>query len=577
MSNGQRWSSEDFVLLRYVLESLADLKVHVIGCMCSAQSGKTVTLQLAVCYWIAEDPGPTLWVTSSKEKAREEMKGRLKVVFRSCPPVAERMPEHRSLNTNKDIYFPGGEFRITGCESEADLQTTPYRRLVLDEGRTYPKHAMPMVAKRTRSFPHSFKRVSISTPDLENDDVHASFLEGDQRIWEFECDKCGHFQELRWGEDGVRGGVKWDVNEVTKPEGRWNYDAVYKTVRYECEACDREWREIGPSQRDRVMFATKGRIRILNPDAPADHHSYRWQALLPPYTSWLDQLHELLEARVAMAHGDIEKYKDWVNETDGKPWAERMRYQDDEKMLWKRCADYDPLAPWDEEVYRFMTVDVQGAGGRHFWIVVRAWARGGWSRKLWAGRMFTWDELDEVQRKWNVHPIHVIIDAAKWSAEIYLQIMKRGYTWKAAKGEDVTHFRGEQNGQKVRRIWDVSPVDPMMGKAVQGRRPRPIPLIRFSKPTTVNMLLDFLAGAVGRWEVPHKDLVSSDYATQVTAYEVRLEVDGRGVQRQRIYVKRNNHLADCERMQILAAACANLLAGEDPQEIQEELLSPLEG
>jgi hypothetical protein len=546
--------------------------------MCSAQSWKSVTMQAALCFWTAEDPGPTLWVTSSKEKSREEMKGRLKPMFRECGPVAAKMPETRGLNTAKEIYFPGGEFRVTGCESEADLQSTPYRRLILDEGRSYPAGAMSMVAKRTRSFPHSFKQVRISTPDMENDEVHLGYKEGDQRVWEFVCrnPECGHFQELRWGEPGVKGGVKYDTNKNTKPEGKWKYDEVYKTLRYDCEKCGFEYRNIGPGQSDRIWFATKGRVRRQNEDAPEDHHSYGWNALLPPNTDWKDQLQEKLEATAALAFGNVAKLKSWQNETNGKPWSDKMRYADDERSLLKRCSTYDPLAPWEMEVRRFMTVDVQGAGGRHFWVVVRAWSAGGWSRLLWAGKAWSYTELDELAVKWNVSPGRVVIDTGKWAGEIYAQIMKRGYTWKAAKGEDTGSFLVTEGDVKLRRMWKLTHVDPMMGKAAPGYRPRPIDLYLFSRPATVSMLLESQAGAVGLWEVPPKSEMTMEYRQQVTAYEIRIEQDARGVNRSVIRTKRDNHLADCERMQFLAADVTGMMAGEEPP-VQGELeVSPFD-
>jgi hypothetical protein len=566
MPKGIRWNSENFLLIRHILDSLGDPRIHKVDCMCSAQSWKTVTMQAALCYWLSEDNGPTLFVTSSKEKSREEMKERLKPMFNECPKVAEKMPQTRGLNTGKDIYFPGGVFRVTGCESEADLQSTPYQRLILDEGRSYPKGAMSMVAKRTRSFPHSFKQVRISTPDMENDEVHLGYQEGDMRVWEFQCrnPECGHYQELRWGEPGVKGGVKYDTNETTKPDGKWRYDELYKTLRYDCEKCGMEYRNLGPWGSDRIWFSTQGRVRRQNEDAPEDHHSYAWNALLPPNTDWRDQLHEKLEATAALAFGNTEKLKSWVNETNGKPWSDKMRYADDERALLKRCAEYDPLAPWLEEVRRFMTVDVQGAGGRHFWVVVRAWSYGGWSRLLWAGKAWTYAELDELAVKWDVSPGRVVIDTGKWAGEIYAQIMSRGYTWKAAKGEDKASFLVDDGGEKVRRMWKTTLVDPMLGKARPGFRARPIELYLFSRPATVSMLLESQAGAVGLWQVPPKRELTLDYRQQVTAYEIKMEMDSRGVPVAQIRTKRDNHLADCERMQFLAADVTGMLAGEAP-------------
>jgi hypothetical protein len=71
-----------------------------------------------------------------------------------------------------------------------------------------------------------------------------------------------------------------------------------------------------------------------------------------------------------------------------------------------------------------------------------------------------------------------------------------------------------------------------------------------------------IEGEVGIWELPHKDEMSEDYKTQVTAYEVRPETDKRGIQTTRICSKRENHLADCERMQLVFAAAKGFLAGE---------------
>lgn len=558
MSNGQRWSSVRCLFLREIMEALGSIHIHVVACMCSAQSFKTVTMQVALLYWIDQDPGPTLWVTSTKDMAVKEMKGRIKPMFNDCEPVAQKMPTHRSMCTTREVYFPGGEFRITGCDSEADLQTTPYRRLVLDEARSYPKGALEMVGKRVRSFPHSFKKVIISTPDEENDALHKAYLEGTQEVWHFRCRGCAHEQELKWGEAGVRGGVKWTTNEVTKKDGRWNYPELYKTLHYECEACGYEYWDIRSNGVDRVWFATQGRWIVNNHEAPKDYRSFAWNALLPPVPSWEDQLHEMLEAISALSFGDFMPLKVWVTETDGKPWTPKMQYIGDQKILLKRCADYDPLDTWQQEVDRCMTIDVQGKGGRHFWVVIRAWSWGGWSRLLFAGKVFTYEEIDKLVAEWNVPARNVLIDSGHFAQEIYAAIMARRYQWKALKGEDASHFLVDG----VRVIWKRTYVDPMAGKVVQGRRPPLLPVFLFSKSATVYMLLNMIEGEVGIWELPHKDEMSEDYKTQVTAYEVRPETDKRGIQTMRIRSKRENHLADCERMQLVFAAAKGFLAGE---------------
>ena len=54
-----------------------------------------------------------------------------------------------------------------------------------------------------------------------------------------------------------------------------------------------------------------------------------------------------------------------------------------DKYLRDRELDYDPLAPWPLERDRFATIDVQASGGRHYYLVIRAWGLGGVSRQLY--------------------------------------------------------------------------------------------------------------------------------------------------------------------------------------------------
>ena len=120
-----------------------------------------------------------------------------------------------------------------------------------------------------------------------------------------------------------------------------------------------------------------------NPTAPSNCASFSWGALLPWWTDWGAQVVEYLSALRRLDWGDHEPLKSFTNETQGRPWTDLLRYMKHDKYLRDRELDYDPLAPWPLERDRFATIDVQASGGRHYYLVIRAWGLGGVSRQLY--------------------------------------------------------------------------------------------------------------------------------------------------------------------------------------------------
>ena len=594
--------------MREPMEAFADEAINEIAAMCAAQSAKTLTILCLLSWAVGEDPGPILWVTSSLQEARKFAKMRLQPLLERCPPVAARMPRDRHRKTTLEIYFPGAPVIVTGSESEASLQSTPFRYIFLDETRSYPPGAVEMVSKRTRSYTYNYKKVQISTADKEGDVVHQAFLRGDQRHYEVKCPSCRHFQELRWKEKDEKGGLKWDTtahdvvtlrtrekltgriavetaehltikldeggNELvvafaeieaiaraTKPDGKYDFDRLKATVRYECEACSYRI-ENNDAARKPLTQEGNGHWVPRNPSAPSNTRSYFWNALLPHWTNWADQVVEFLSAKEALKNwNDFKPLKDHINETRGEPWTDRLRYASDEKFIHLRARAYNPRETWEEEKRRFGMIDVQAAGGRHYWLCIRTWGLGARSRLLFYGRVWSIDEVRQLLEDWKVAPEHVGIDAGTFTSEVYKNVVDSGYRWKAMKGDDRPFFRIQ--GRSM--IFTLSQADPAIGTAQQGRV-RPITQIIWSKPSALDRLALFQHGMSGDWQI-FKAIpeigqagVSDDYALQVTAYERRQRTDSRGVIRTEWHQKREDHATSCELMQIAAAASSDLLS-----------------
>jgi hypothetical protein len=97
------------------MEDFADNTIRDIAVQCAAQSAKTQTVINCACWAIAEDPGPAMWVTATKDELRDFMRDRLTPTFETCRPVTPRArvwppadragagvshPRHSALGTN---------------------------------------------------------------------------------------------------------------------------------------------------------------------------------------------------------------------------------------------------------------------------------------------------------------------------------------------------------------------------------------------------------------------------------------------------------------------------------------------
>ena len=536
------------------MEDFADPEVNEITVICSAQSGKTLTLLAVVPWTLTQNPGPILWVTAKLNEAKKLSKGRLIPLLEKTAPTAEIMPTNRMFKTTLEIYFPGAPLIITGSESPASLQSTPFRYLILDEARSYPKGALDMVSQRTESYTHIYKKVIITTPADEGDAVHRSFLGGHQARWEVECPVCSNCHDMGWGDRSTVGGLKWDKNEETYDgdKGGYRADALAETIRYHCwnPECDHVWRDTVP---ERKWISTRGKWVANNPNAPSNRKSYTWNALVPWWRGWKKQVFQFLDAKKALEWSEHEPLKSHINETRGEVWTDQLRYGDDDKYLADRVVDYDPLVPWDKEVRRFMSVDVQGAGGRHFWYVIRAWGAGAKSRLLAYGKAYSWEELQSKGEEWAVDPDCVVIDSGQWAPEVYQKVIDSGYRWKALKGDD-------KDGYKIRgKTWlfTKSMVDPTLGRK-KNLNIRDIELYVWAKYGVIARMYAFLHGAMGEWEIFPG--TAQDYNLQVTTWDRRARLGRNGHESLEWYQRRKeDHLADCEQMQIVAAAATGLL------------------
>lgn len=549
-----KWRSETSPWVRELMEVFADNRVESISVMCSSQSAKTQTIICLLAWAISEDPGPCMWVMAAQDEAKTFAKTRLMPTLEDCAPVAELFPQDRWAKNTLEINFTTMPLIINGANSQSKLQSKPVRWLFLDEVRNYPPGAYELVLERTRSFWNA-RTVVISTPDVVDDAVDRAFKGGDQRRYHVKCGGCGEANPMTWAN------LKWDDTPVTRPDGKWNFDALAPTIRYECPKCGAAVKDMADA---RKRLAASGTWIKSNPGAPARRVSFHWNALLPPWSKWHKLVEKFLNAREALKLGSVEPLKAFINGDLGEPWNEEEHaFVEGAPRAVSTYSFGEVGNTWGD--IRFLTVDVQQ---HELWGVVRGWRRDtAGSRLLWAGKIETFDQVEVLRERYGVK-VPRKLKSGRWSRPgvcvdcryerrtVYRKCAE--FKWYAFEGSETEAFPWVRNGKPVYRMY-AKPVaqDPGLGSVEQGQAR--CYLVRFSDAGSQQMLDRLKDGKGAAWEVAQD--VPEFYWRQLNA-EVLAEFTNKQtgkVEMRYKQIRKDNHLRDCEKMQVVRASMAGIL------------------
>lgn len=600
-AEGVPFDTEDSPWLRQIFDAYDDPKVREIVVQTSAQSGKTVAGFVIACRAIADDLGGSMmWLTFNKEEATKLAKGRIHPTFNLCGPVKEKMPTTRGMKNTREIYFPDGMFYIGSADTGSDTESTPYRRIILDEEHHYKEEVVPKAEKRTRSFKGVYKIVRLSTAGEEDDHLDRGYRAGDQAVACVTCPGCGEVQPIEFGQKDTPGGMKFDLNDETCPDGQYNLDRIYPTIRYECRKCDFYWRN---TETDRKAMSKATAFVSQRPDAPKALRSFHWNAILPYWADWTDIVKEFLQASAALEIGEHGAYKIFWTRTLGLPWQDRLKHTKDEGFIDERETIYDPRESWEafEEAMRlwskdsrrhakprrFMAIDVQAKGGRHFYYEIRDVIPGGGSRLVAWGKVWTAAELRGVQSEWEVPPSQVGIDARFATEEVAQYISESGlmpdgfYNWKAMMGDQGDYFVADG----MRMPYQITLYEPFIGTK-RARTAAPIKLYLFKKIRMLERQELLMRGMSAAWLIPAARSPENphgadpfelhEYKLQVTAYRRSERRDRFGqsvIEWQQI--RTEDHYGSTTRMIIALSMIAGLLeppnlGGDSEDENPEE-------
>lgn len=334
---------------REIFDSFTDPRTTEVSCMLGIQLTKTLFIQAAIAYVIAEDPGPILLLEPKESDAQTFSKKRLK-------PMLEASPKLRSVmlnDTSKDSTilskdFPGGNITAVSALVPGNLAGRTIRYLMCDETDKYELSAgkagdpIALAKGRTTNFGSLRKIVQTCSPTEEGTSrIALAYDNSDQRKPWVPCPKCGHFQILKFEQ------VKW--GEKLPKELRGTDGDVPGPTFYQCVSCEKFWNDI---ERRKACELTQWRA-----ERPFKGHAGFWIShLYSPWNSLEDLATDFLQAK-----RNRETLKVFITERLAELWKEDGTVPDDQ-ILYERREEYawgqDAVVP-SRGLFLVASVDVQ--------------------------------------------------------------------------------------------------------------------------------------------------------------------------------------------------------------------------
>lgn len=548
--------SDNSPWVREVMEAIVDPKIKLVSIIAAVQSSKTTSPELTLCYIIANLPGPCLWLDQTDEDAKDESESRLQKLFESCEPVKRLFPKNKNKQRNCTIHFSNGmTLWMLGAYNKTNLQRRSIRWLIGDETWRWPVGHMAEAEARTTAFGWLGKCIFMSQGGEEADDTHRKFESTDMREWHYKCPKCGKYVPYKWEN------VEWD-DDCKDENGEYDFDKINHSTALKCAECGEYFED---SDRMRRILDKDGKFIPLNPNAAKENRGYHWNALAS--MSWGKLAELYLRAKIAARKGDSSLLQQFYQKRLALPWKEFA----EDYRLEIASGSYASGDTWSEEAgfnikgeiiappfgegeciapLRIMSVDVQMDC---FYLVVRAWSMNGSSRLLWHERVLTWEDIEEVQKRFRILDNLVFIDAGYNSFEVYKQCGKRN--WIALMGDNrANFFHRLPQGKTVLRFY--SPV-------------KHIFISRFVKCRThfwSNLNVKDTLARIRRnqnpadgatWEVPTD--ISEDYLKMMES-EHRIKKGNNWIWEQ--IGNRPNHYLDCEAMNCAGALMLKIIGND---------------
>jgi hypothetical protein len=535
------------------------------------RGGGTLIADVSIPWAVVNDSASILMILQDDKMADEHAELRTMPTLKSVPTIKPMMPSNRHQERKSDIVFANGLPLMLRGPALSNLQSKGFKWVILDEPWMYKPGTISQAKARMGDFVKvaSNKLIEISQGGEEDSEWDLEYRSGVPFIWRPRCAKCSEFMPIEWTinkADGGMAGLRFD--SIKNADDTYDKEACAKTARYVCPHCGHEhpdtaktrseWNDTG------WYFNEKTGASFDVTNIPTEV-SFRWHGLID--WPWSELVKLWLSAQEAKHVGNLAPLIAFFQKYCALMRSERSVHEGQLPFARFNANDSDTRTKfWADEIARFLTVDKQSDG--LYWATVRAWGKGGETRRLWFGKLFSEADIEAKRIEFGVSPDCTVIDSgyeAKGVHGVYAACIR--YGWVAAKGvgkvDGFYHSIPREVGPPERVLRAYAPTtytDPGEGTGAQGGQRAP--LIRYAS----DVLADRVHGLIntGHWVEPEADRTSEiekEYAQQMTAEFSKVVIVKPEFKRRRIWVcpSGNNHAFDVAKLQVLCAMQTGLI------------------
>lgn len=410
----------------YLKEPMIDIlnnNIKQLNLVACTQAGKSLLQQLYFLYIILENPGPILMIHDNEVNAKRVIEERIVPLMMNNPDT-KRLLENKRYSAKKSGFsLPHMTCRVDG-PAEGRLHGYSAKIVLADEVWQFQaSHHYDVITKlkRRQTAYNSVKKMVLSSqPDYEGSDLHKEVQLGNHYEYGWRCPECNELQLYEWnGEtnDGkfygmVMDKTKHDENDIP------DYNKKASSSRLVCQHC---FHEIKDTPINRKSLVIDGDYILVHKGNDDSIKSYSWNQFMNVSISFKEISMAYLEAVIQQRTTGLRtKHELFRQQVLGKFW--KMGQQIETKKLMVEAYNSSDL--WKDETIRFLTMDVQQSCIH--WLI-RAWSNKlPESRLIDHGTIIGFSEVDEIVKKYNIHPLCIGIDSGFATKNIYAESIQRG-------------------------------------------------------------------------------------------------------------------------------------------------------
>lgn len=485
-------------------------------------SGKSTMLEIAGTYIVAEKAGPTMFAAQTDPDAQEFFQTGLMPALRNCKLIDNLWPAKQNQIRKEFVQFTHMPLWCVGSNM-SNFQSKSLDNVFLDEVWMLKAGLLTEARKRTHDRFGS-KVVLVSQSGVVNDDFDLAFNQTYKHEFAYKCRNCNEYHKYEFEN------LKWDCEKI---DDKVIWESI--EARYICP-CGEVYHD---TVTDRREMSQSGKYISGDTQNPLKgHYGYHYSALNVWWIEWSKLVVEFLKAVEFAKKGNNKFLRQFNQKRLAKSWDEWEN--NDTELI--RVGDYTLESAQKLDI-TILTVDVQK---QDLWYVVRTWDRDGNSRLLESGKVLSFSEISKIQEKHQIAANAVFLDTAYRTEEVKYILAKNKWLGLNGRGDSGYTITNKRTGKKFTRLFDAPKThQTSTGMAVT---------TYYSSMGIKDILFILKSDNGARWELPSD--VSKEYVSQLQSEIKIIAANGQPTYKK---IKDDNHLLDCEAMQICAAMMHKVL------------------